>query len=81
MLKATIEAYMPEMLADARFIAYVRPHADRFPSSYAERVKAGHFYGTLTGLHTMLHKRKAFYYAPRFLKWREVFGEALPCAR
>ena len=75
-LKATIEAYMPGMLADARFIAYVRPHAERFPSSFAERVKTGHFYGTLTGLHTMLHKRKAFVYAPRFLQWREVFGEA-----
>jgi hypothetical protein len=75
-LRATIEAYMPEMLADARFIAYVRPHAERFPSSFAERVKAGHFYGTLTGLHSMLHKRKAFVYAPRFLNWREVFGAA-----
>lgn len=75
-LKATIEEYMPQYLADARFIAYVRPHADRFPSTYAERVKTGQFLGTLEELHALLHQRKTFVYAPRFRKWREVFGPA-----
>ena len=32
-LRQTIETYLPQYMADARFIAYVRPHADRFPST------------------------------------------------
>ena len=75
-LMVTIQKYMPEMLDEARFIAYVRPHADRFPSTYAERVKTGQFLGTLTELQEMLHSRENFVYTPRFLAWRKVFGAA-----
>ena len=75
-LKATIEECMPEMLADARFLAYVRPHADRFPSTYAERVKTGRYTGTLTELQATLHHSEIFVYTPRFLAWREAFGAA-----
>ncbi len=75
-LRAVIETYMPEMLQGARFLAYVRPHADRFPSSYAERVKIGGYPGTLTEFQTLLHHRKTLVYTPRFLAWRETFGAA-----
>lgn len=75
-LKSTIEAYFPGALDSARFIAYVRPHADRFPSSYAERVKTGGFVGTLEELHAVLHAREKFVYTPRFTAWRETFGTA-----
>ena len=75
-LKAALQKYMPEMLEDARFIAYVRPHAERFPSTYAERVKTGQFLGTLAELQTVLHSRETFVYTPRFLAWRAVFGAA-----
>ncbi len=75
-LKRTIETYMPGMLEGARFLSYVRPHADRFPSTYAERIKTGQFLGTLTELQATLHNRETFVYTPRFLKWREVFGDA-----
>ena len=75
-LKAALQKYMPEMLEDARFIAYVRPHAERFPSTYAERVKTGQFLGTLAELQIVLHSRETFVYTPRFLAWRAVFGAA-----
>ena len=75
-LKQTIETYFPGALETARFIAYVRPHADRFPSTYAERVKTGMYVGTLEELHAVLHARESFVYTPRFTAWRETFGSA-----
>lgn len=75
-LKRAIETYFPGALAEARFLAYVRPHADRFPSTYAERVKTGMYVGTLEELQTTLHDRETFVYTPRFLAWRETFGAA-----
>jgi hypothetical protein len=75
-LKRTIETYFPGYLAGARFIAYVRPHADRFPSTYAERVKTGMYVGTLEELQHSLHDRETYVYTPRFLSWRETFGDA-----
>lgn len=76
-LKEAIKKYMPEMLADAaRFIAYVRPHADRFASTYAERVKTGFFAGTLSELQALVHQRGTFVYTPRFVAWRAAFGSA-----
>ena len=75
-LKTIIDEYMPGTLEGARFLAYVRPHADRFPSTYAERVKTGQFLGTLAELQATLHNRETFVYTPRFLQWRRVFGAA-----
>lgn len=75
-LRQAIETYLPQYKTDARFIAYVRPHADRFASTYAERVKTGQFVGTLAELQATLHTRKTFVYTPRFLAWRETFGAA-----
>ena len=75
-LKRAIETHFPGSLDSARFIAYVRPHADRFPSTYAERVKTGNFLGTLEELQAVLHARKNFVYTPRFMAWRDTFGSA-----
>lgn len=75
-LKDCIATCMPDYLAEARFIAYVRPHADRIPSTYAERVKTGQYVGTLEELQAVLHARKTFVYTPRFKGWRDVFGDA-----
>lgn len=75
-LKQAIETYFPGALAQARFLAYVRPHADRIPSTYAERVKTGMYVGTLEELQSTLHDRETFVYTPRFLAWRETFGAA-----
>lgn len=75
-LRRIIETHMPGYLADARFIAYVRPHAERIPSTYAERIKTGMYVGTLTELHEMMQKRQAYIYTPRFQAWRDTFGDA-----
>ena len=75
-LKAALQTHMPGLLAQARFIAYVRPHADRLPSTYAERMKSGHFMGTMEAQLRRLAEQGSFIYMPRFQAWRQVFGPA-----
>jgi hypothetical protein len=74
-LLRTLEKFMPEHAGTARCIAYVRPHADRIASSFAEQVKQGHFLGTMAELHQRVLKNARLFYAPRFHKWRTVFGK------
>jgi len=79
------ESVAPETLAEAirthlpghpvRLIAYVRPHADRIASEYAEQVKQGHFFGTMDELHLRTLERGRFLYSLRFSRWRDVFGD------
>jgi hypothetical protein len=76
-LHQVIAAHFPEHADSLRLIAYVRPHAERLVSGYAERVKHGVWSGTLeefaaqmagvTGL-------RSFFYHDQFLRWRRVFG-------
>jgi hypothetical protein len=66
----------PHLAADARFIAYVRPHADRIRSTYAERMKLGSFSGTMAEMMERMGEAHKFTYAPRFLAWRRTFGSA-----
>lgn len=75
-LKAAVLEYMPDYAAQARYISYVRPHAERLASSYAERVKAGGFMGTMEELYDKFHQNELLDYSARFAKWRETFGEA-----
>ena len=75
-LMEVMKTFLPDMLADARFLSYVRPHTDRIPSTFAEHVKIGVFGGTLTELQKRMHNNNRFYYTPRFLAWRRVFGDA-----
>lgn len=75
-LKAAVLEYMPDYAAQARYISYVRPHAERLASSYAERVKAGGVLGTMGELFDRFRQNGMLYYTPRFGKWRETFGDA-----
>jgi hypothetical protein len=75
-LKAAVEKHLPDHAAGARYIAYVRPHADRIASSFAERIKVGSFWGTMEEMHVRTLEHGAFYYAPRFQNWRDTFGPA-----
>lgn len=75
-LKAAVEKHLPDFAENARFIAYVRPHADRIASSFAERIKVGAFFGTMEELHRKTLDNGAFNYAPRFQRWRDTFGPA-----
>ena len=67
---------MPEFADTARYIAYVRPHADRIASSFGERIKQGLCSGTMEKMHKQSSASSRFIYAPRFLKWREALGDA-----
>lgn len=74
--RAALLTHMPGQLAQARFLAYVRPHADRFPSTYGERIRSGHFLGTMEAQQRRLNEQGSFIYTPRFEAWRRVFGPA-----
>lgn len=75
-LKAAVEQHLPDHASQARYIAYVRPHADRIASSFAERTKLGVFSGTMEEMHLKTLESGVFAYAPRFSKWRRTFGDA-----
>lgn len=61
---------------DIRLIAYVRPHADRLVSTFAERAKKGLFQGNLAAMHGKLVEDRLLFYTPRFERWRALFGDA-----
>ena len=70
-----LRQHFPEHADSARLIAYVRPHAERLVSSYAERVKQGYFLGSLEELYAKVGTTPLLRYTPRFRKWRAVFGD------
>ena len=74
-LKRIIKNQLPKFADKIRLIAYVRPHADRLASTFAERVKIGGYYGTIEDMHVRFQKTGFLTYTPRFEKWREVFGD------
>ncbi|MFS4583716.1 hypothetical protein [Phaeobacter sp. C3_T13_0] len=56
-------------------VAYVRPHAQRILSSYAEQIKIGWYRGTMQEFFDHNLQNGRFHYMPRFSQWRELFGE------
>ena len=81
-LYARIREYFPDYLDHLQIIFYVRPHAERLLSGYAERVKHGLFLGSLEEFHRKTRElrrpgQRGFFYHPRLMKWREVFGDSL----
>jgi hypothetical protein len=77
----------PEVFADAiskywrgmdkrmRLVAYVRPHPDKLVSSFSERVKLGVSRGSFRQFLDQVDANGSLEYTPRFLKWRQVFGD------
>lgn len=74
-LLAALHEFMPVQADAARIIAYVRPHAGRALSGYAQRVKTGAYKGTLTKFVKTLEGRTILNYHARFDKWQKVFGD------
>lgn len=74
-LMRALEEYLPEHAGTARIVAYVRPHASRLLSSYAQRVKTGTYTGNLSSFVNQGRKLPKFHYFPRFEKWHKVFGD------
>ncbi len=73
-LRETIDHYLPEFRDKIRLIAYVRPHAERVLSTFAEQTKLGQFYGPLERFHKHLAERGTLFYTGKFQAWRDVFG-------
>ena len=75
LLLTAIEQYLPEYRNNIRLIAYVRPHADRLLSNYAEQIKLGQFAGTLERFYQQRQRKNPLIYTARFDAWRDLFGD------
>lgn len=64
-------------VSEHRVLCYVRPHAGRMLSSFAEKIKIGQALDTPEAYHRLSRKRGRFIYAPRLAKWQAVWGDAL----
>lgn len=74
-LKQALRDYLPAHAESTRIIAYARPHAERFVSTYAQRVKSGAFNLGMPRFLTVMKNSKPLNYYRRFSKWRAVFGD------
>ena len=75
LVKTAIAQHLPDYADRIRLIAYVRPHGERLLSTFAERSKKGLFLRPLGALHDKLLRNRLLFYAPRFEKWRALFGD------
>ncbi|MCZ4262835.1 hypothetical protein O4G76_18520 [Limimaricola sp. G21655-S1] len=71
----TVRQYFGKWQGRIRFITYLRPHAERLVSTYAERSKQGLFSGSLEEMHDRLLETKLLTYAPRIAKWKAQWGD------
>ena len=72
-----IKSFIPEAEDKLRLIVYIRPHASRFVSSYAERVKLGTFQGSMSELHEKFKLSKFLMYHNRLQDWKSTFANKL----
>lgn len=78
-LRQVVDEIFAPVVDEIRIIAYVRPHAARLTSSYAERIKVGTRDAVTSGLEAFVAQRQRaeeFQYLPRFTAWAEQFGDA-----
>lgn len=73
-LERVIERHLPQYRDRLRLIAYVRPHADRFLSSFAELAKLGQDVLPMDAFLTQARRNGMLSYAPRLARWQAVFG-------
>jgi hypothetical protein len=76
--KAVVERFFRDAADEIRIIAYARPHASRFLSSYAELTKAGRALALSESLednHRSMAARRSLMYAERFATWKASFGD------
>lgn len=73
-LKTAIETCFGDLIGDYTILHYIRPHADRALSGYAERVKIGTCDIPLREYLTDLTERGHFQQTPKLRSWQKVFG-------
>ena len=77
LLSESIEEYLPQYKNNIQLISYIRPHADRLLSSYAQQIKRGVFDGELEQFcHYFFQEKRRIHYAERCQSWKDVFGES-----
>lgn len=69
-----LSAFMLPHVSDHAVICYIRPHAGRILSSYAEQLKIGLFSGTVDNFAKRISTNGRFHYARRVEEWVKVFG-------
>lgn len=74
-LADTVEEFFADCAQRVEVLAYVRPHAARIVSSFAEQTKIGWFQGSLEKFAENNMKSGRFEYAPRFAKLAKRFGD------
>lgn len=78
LLQDVLSSYFADLADEVRIVAYVRPHAARITSSYAERIKIGIprvLGSSLEEFGSQKIASKGFVYTPRFTELRRVFGD------
>lgn len=75
MLSQFIQQYLPEWKESVKLIAYIRPHTDRFVSSFVERTKLGSFNQSMSVLHQKFKEQRFLIYKKRLDAWRSTFGD------
>lgn len=73
-VQRVLDKFMLPHVTDHAVICYIRPHAARTLSSFAERTKAGIFSGMLEAFHEASFRQRRFFYAPSMTQWVNVFG-------
>ena len=76
--REVLETYWTTGKEDVRIIGYVRPHATRMTSMFAERVKIGaarFLSGDLSSAAKVMRHEGRWPYLPRFSAWRDQFGD------
>lgn len=74
-LQEKIAAHWPGLEDRMRLISYVRPHAEKLLSSFAEQTKFGRAPGGVQQFYKQMSRHGTLDYVPRFRKWKAVFGE------
>ncbi|SPF78697.1 hypothetical protein ALP8811_02627 [Aliiroseovarius pelagivivens] len=74
-LKRFIDDYTGSAFDEVKVISYVRPHAERLLSGYAEVTKIGGNQKSLQAFCDNMAKGDRLLYAKRFQAWRDAFGD------
>jgi hypothetical protein len=77
LLPPLLTRHLPDMAADARVIAYVRPHPAAYLARLAESVKIGSWMGGVAGYLDRPDIPRRLAYGTRLSGWRAVFGDRL----
>jgi hypothetical protein len=76
-LDVVLRQEMPELRDRMRLVVYLRPHADRFVSSFVERSKLGLISMSMAEFYERAVNQEMLDYGARMTRWQQIFGERL----